>query len=142
MLRTFLGGTAFQSALVVIPTPFLVHRSSQLLCKKFQRIEWYTILHDEIRSTSQLMGQSTMSNRDIGFCHLSIVERSGKFIITSGKLSGLNESPRKVPVSILFVAFPLFFTVGCPFCRHLAAVGDIVTDFWKTLYGTCFQHDG
>ena len=58
------------------------------------------------------MGQSTMSNRDIGFCHLLIVEGSGKFIITSGKLSGLSESPRKVPVSILFVAFPQRLITG------------------------------
>lgn len=64
--ENLLGGADDQSSLVVIPTPYQVHRSSQLLSKDPLRIKGYLIPHDEIGCPGQLMGQGGMSGHEVG----------------------------------------------------------------------------
>jgi hypothetical protein len=78
----FMGGTAFQSNLMVIPTPSLVHRSSQLLCKKLLRIKSYAILHHVVSRPGQFVSQSSMGYHILSLRCLSIVKGPRVWIIT------------------------------------------------------------
>jgi hypothetical protein len=87
------GGTAFQSNLVVIPTPCVVHRSSHLLYKKLAMIKGNTIAHDIVCRPSQFMGQGIVGNHEISFSRLSIIVRSRIRVVAPGTLSGLRIRP-------------------------------------------------
>jgi len=134
-------GTGYQSDLVVFPTPFLVHRSSQLLCKELLVIERYLIPHDIIGCPIQLVGQGTVSDHEIRFCLLTIIISSGIWIITPGEFSCFGVCPSQVFVAVFLIAFALCLTVAGPFRGHLPTVRDVVTYPGKPIDATGLQHD-
>ena len=71
------GWNGFQSELVVLPTPFQVHRSSQPLCKELLGIKRHAISHDEVGSPGQLMGEGAVGDHEVGSCCFPLVIGSG-----------------------------------------------------------------
>jgi hypothetical protein len=62
--KTLMGGTGCQSGLLVMPTPLLVPRPNQLLCKKLPVIKRDTVFHDVIRRPRQFARKGTVSNHE------------------------------------------------------------------------------
>jgi hypothetical protein len=85
----FLGGTGFQSDLMVIPTPTLVHRSSQLLCKKLLRIKSYAIFHHVVGRPGQFVRQGSLGHHELSLRCFSIVIGPRIRIIASRKFCSL-----------------------------------------------------
>jgi hypothetical protein len=123
----FLGGTVFQSDLVVIPTPLLVHRSSQPLCKKLLRIKSYAILHYMVCRTGQFVSQGSMSYHKLALRRLSIIIRPRVRIVTPCQLGSLRKGPGQILVAIFFVPVPFLLPVTCPATRDLSTIGGVIT---------------
>ncbi len=136
-----LGGTDYQSNLVVLPTPCQVHRPSQPSSKALLRHERDSVPHYVEGCPRQLVRERVVGYRDVRLLHLAIIKCPGLSIIASGDLSSLGKGPCKVLVAALLVSFPFDLVVADPLTRHLPAIRDIVACFGKPSDGTRFKHD-
>jgi len=105
------GWNGFQSELVVVPTPFQLHRSSQPLCKEFLRIKRHPISHDVVGSPGQFMGESAVGDHEVGSCCFPLVIGSGIRVITPGKFGSLREGPCEILVAVFLIALAVCLTV-------------------------------
>src|SRR6056297_50678 len=116
------GAAANQTSWIFHPTPPLVHRPGQTLCKQFSRIEWHSVSHDVIRRFCKLVRQSPMGHHPVCPVHLSVKITAGRFIIAPCQLGGFRKGPAKIFVSVFFVPLALLLAIAGPFAVDLSAV--------------------
>ena len=95
------------------------------------------IVTDAGQFVAQRFGRRTC----IGLSDLAVIVSSELFIIPTVQLSGFSEGPTQVAIAIFTIATPFAFTVGQPLGWRAPTVGSKITDLWKTIDVTHFQHD-
>ena len=99
------------------------------------------ISHDIVADAGQFVAQRFGRKTCIGLSDLAVIVSSELFIIPTAQLSGFSEGPTQVAIAVFTIAIPLAFTVGQPLGWHAPTVGSKITDLWKTIDVTHFQHD-
>ena len=87
------GWNGYQSGLMVLPTPLMVHRSSQILSKEFLRIKLHLVSHHLVCRPSQFVCQSTVCHHEVFLGGFAIIKCSCILIITPSKFCCFRKSP-------------------------------------------------
>ena len=87
------GWDGCQSNLMVLPTPFLVHRSSQFLSKEFLWIKLHLVSHHIVCRPCQFVCQRTVRHHEVFLGGFTIIKCPCMLIITPGKFRCFRKSP-------------------------------------------------
>src|SRR5579863_580771 len=151
-MRTVLVQRAATDAIAVqsqspgfIPTALqdsLRFRHCPYSAKEPRGVERHVITHHVITGPSQLMRERFHGEDRVTLSGFLFVEAPGRWQELRGKVRRFKESPGKIRIAVLHVAFPFFLLVAGPFAVHAASIRSEVPDVLESLQISGLKHNG
>jgi hypothetical protein len=81
-----------------------------------------------------------MGNDSIGFSSFTVEKRLGILIVAACEFRCLEKGLRQILVAIIYVSFPFFHIIACPFALWSALFGNMMKNFqpWQIVQSFLF----